>query len=486
VTVSEVTEETGPFAERVAALDVGKAGLVACLRVPSETRAGRRRQEVTEWSTMTDDLIALADHLTCQGVELVVMEATGDYWKPPFYVLEAHGLTCWLVNARHVKNVPGRPKTDKLDAAWLCKVAERGMCSPSYVPAKPVRRLRNLTRYRGATTREITREKQRAEKLLEDTQMKLSVVASDIFGVSGRAMLEALVAGERDPAVLADLARGRMRPKKKELERAFRGHFDDHHALLLRMMLDRVDRLTADVAALTSEITAALAEIDAAAQVDPATGEIGTGGIGTGGIGTGETGTAGETPAGTPLAAAEDPTRATEAGAGRLSLVERLAEIPGIGLPAAQAIVAEVGTDVSRFPTPAHLNAWAGRTPLARESAGKAKPGKTGKGNRYLAGTLGQVVMSLSRTQTFYGARYRRIRAGRGPQKALVAVSRSVLTTVWHLIADPDARYTELGADFYERRKDPRKQVANHVKRLQRLGFQVTLTPAHDQPAEVA
>jgi transposase len=467
--VSEETEEAGPFAERVAALDVGKAGLVACVRVPSETHPGRRRQEVAEYSTMTDDLAALADHLVCQGVELVVMEATGSYWKPPFYVLEAAGLTCWLVNARHVKNVPGRPKTDKLDAVWLCKVAERGMCSPSYVPDKPLRRLRNYTRYRSALVHEETRERQRMEKLLEDAQVKLSVVASDIFGVSGRDMLEALIEGRRDPAELAELARGRMRPKRKELRRAFQGEFDDHHATLARMMLDHVGQLAARVAALDAEIAKAIAEIEAAvragaagaapdgsgaaAQVDPATGEI--------------------LPAAP--AAGADPARP--------STVERLAEIPGVGLATAQVIVAEVGTDVSRFPTPEHLASWAGLAPQARESAGRAKPGKTGKGNRYLAGALGQIVLAQSRSQTFYGVRYRRIRSRRGPQKAIVAVSRSVLTTVWHLLADPDARYHELGADYYEKRKDPRKQAAGHVRQLERLGFQVTLAPQEPQAA---
>jgi transposase len=464
VAAGEETEEAGPFAERVAALDIGKAGLVACLRVPSETGSGRRRQEVVEYTTMTDDLLALADRLLDQNIGLVVMEATGDYWKSPFYVLEAAGLRCWLVNARHVKHLPGRAKTDKLDAVWLCKVAERGMCSPSYVPDKPLRRLRLLTRYRTAATAERTREMQRVEKLLEDTQLKLSVVASDIFGVSGRAMLDALVAGVRDPVVLADLARGRMRPKRKELERAFRGDFGAHHAMLLRMMLARIDGLTADITTLTGEITAALAAIEGAAQVNPDTGEIITPGGGGGG---GDAGAAGA------------------GAAGGLSLTERLAEIPGVGPTIAQVLVAEVGTDVSRFPTPAHLASWAGLAPKARESAGKAKPGKTAKGNRHLAAALGQAVISVSRTQTFYGARYRRIRARRGPQKAVVAVARSILTTVWHLLDDPDARYRDLGADYYDKRKDVRKQVAAHVSRLEGLGFRVALTP-HDQPAEAA
>ncbi|WP_239310571.1 IS110 family transposase [Frankia sp. Cj3] len=461
--VNEETEEAGPFVERVAALDIGKAGLVACLRVPSGIGSGRRRQEVTEYTTMTDDLVALADHLICQGVELVVMEATSSYWKPPFYVLEAAGLKVWLVNARHVKNLPGRPKTDKIDAVWLCKVAERGMCSPSFVPDKPLRRLRNLTRYRSALVHEATREKQRLEKLLEDAQVKLSVVASDILGVSGRAMLDALIAGHRDPGALAELARGRMRPKRGELRRAFTGEFDDHHAMLARMMLEHIDQLAARVAALDTEIAAAVAEIDPGgppAGVDPATGEI---------------------PADADEAEATAP-GATAAEAARLGLAERLAEIPGLGPAAARVVIAEVGTDTSRFPTPDHLASWAGLAPQARESAGKAKPAKTGKGNRYLAGALGQAVLALARTQTFYGVRYRRIRARRGRQKAVVAVSRSILVTVWHLLDDPDARYRELGADYFDKRADPARQAAGHVRQLERLGFQVALTP-REQPA---
>lgn len=469
---SEETEETGLFAERVAGLDIGKAGLVACLRVPSGTGAGRRRQEVSNWSTMTDDLLALAGHLLAAGVELVVMEATGDYWRSPFYVLEAAGLRCWLVNARHVKNLPGRPKTDKADAVWLCKVAEKGMCSPSYVPDAPVRQLRNLTRYRGALTHERTREMQRVEKLLEDTQIKISVVASDIFGVSGRAMLEALVAGERDPVRLADLARGRMRPKKAELERALKGDFRAHHAALLRMMLDHVDRLSADIDALTGQVTAALAEIEGVAQVHPVTGETVAGGA------------AGSTPAaGGGGGSQAHPGTGREAER-RPSLAERLAEIPGIGMVAAQAIIAEVGTDVSRFPTPGHLASWAGLAPKERASAGRARPSRTAKGNRYLAGVLGKAVLSVARTQTYFGVRYRRVRAARGPQKAIVAVSRSMATAIWHLVKDPDARYRDLGPDYYEKRKDPAKQAANYKGRLERLGYAVTLTPL--EPAGAA
>ena len=226
---------------RVAALDIGKAELVCCVRVPAPAGGKRRLQEVSTHSTMTKALTELANRLVEMGVERVVMEATSSYWKPVFYLLEAHGLDPWLVNARDVKHLPGRPKTDVLDAVWLCKVAERQMLRPSFVPPWPIRRLRDLTRYRTDLVAARTAEKNRVEKLLEDACIKLSVVASDIFGVSGRAMLAALVAGERDPKVLAQLARARMRGKIDRLEQAFDGHFADHHRFLLSRMLSRIE-----------------------------------------------------------------------------------------------------------------------------------------------------------------------------------------------------------------------------------------------------
>src|SRR6516225_4277444 len=234
--MEEITEELTALVERVAALDIGKATLTACVRVPHETRPGRRRQEVRTCATTTRSLLGLRDWLVCQGVTRVVMEATSAYWKPPFYLLEDDIAECWVVNARDVKNAPGRPKTDKLDAVWLAKLAERGMIRPSFIPPRPQRQLRDLTRYRRTLTHERTREMQRAEKLLEDAQVKLSSVISNIFGKSGRDMLDALIAGQRDPYVLADLARGSMRGKRSVLQEALTGHFRDHHGYLLRMM----------------------------------------------------------------------------------------------------------------------------------------------------------------------------------------------------------------------------------------------------------
>src|SRR6185312_8551099 len=272
--VSVHEEMTGMLAEshdeeqiiaRVAALDIGKAELVCCVRVPAPAGGRRRLQEVSTHSTMTKSLADLANRLVGMGVERVVMEATSSYWKPVFYLLEAHGLDPWLVNARDVKHLPGRPKSDLIDAVWLCKLAERQMLRPSFVPPWPIRRLRDLTRYRVDLVAAHTAEKNRVEKLLEDACIKLSVVASDIFGVSGRAMMAALIAGERDPHVLAQMARARMRTKIARLEEAFNGHFDDHHRFLLARMLDRIDSTEADIAALDNQIEAHLVPFAAAA-----------------------------------------------------------------------------------------------------------------------------------------------------------------------------------------------------------------------------
>ena len=250
----EETQDTEEIIERVAALDIGKAEVVACVRVPSPDTPGRRAQEISTHSTMTRSLLRLIDRLRERGVSRVVMEATSDYWKPAFYLLEAQGFDPWLVNAKDVKHLPGRPKTDKLDSVWLCKVAERQMLRPSFVPPPEIRLLRDLTRYRADLVNVRTAEKNRVEKLLEDAQIKLSVIASDIFGVSGREMMAALIGGQRDPKALAQLARSRMRTKIPLLEEAFVGHFTDHHAFLLRTMLARVDETSADIADLEAKI----------------------------------------------------------------------------------------------------------------------------------------------------------------------------------------------------------------------------------------
>src|SRR5450756_557818 len=250
----EQTQDEQEIIERVAALDIGKAELVCCVRVPDPKGGPRRVQEVTTYSTMTRSLQVMVDRLTDLGVTRVVMEATSSYWKPPFYLLEAHGFETWLVNAKDVKHLPGRPKTDRLDAVWLCKVAERQMLRPSFVPPIPIRRLRDLTRYRIGLVSDQTREKNRVEKLLEDSQIKLSVVASDIFGVSGRAMMAAMIAGQRDPEVLAQLARSRMRAKIRQVEEAFVGRFSDLHAFLVTKMLARIYAIAADITEVETRI----------------------------------------------------------------------------------------------------------------------------------------------------------------------------------------------------------------------------------------
>ncbi len=306
---------------------------------------------------------------------------------------------------------------------WLCKVAERQMIRPSFVPPPEIRRLRDVTRYRIDLVGVRTAEKQRVEKLLEDAQIKLSVVASDIFGVSGREMMAALVGGQTNPKVLAQLARGRMRVKIGALEEAFTGHFTDHHGFLLATMLTRIDALDADIAALEHKIEEMVA----------------------------------------PFALA----------------VEKLDEIPGVGVTGAHVILAEIGVDMSRFPTAAHLASWARFAPGVKESAGRKKGnGTTGHGNRYLARVLGEAAVSAGKTDTFLGERYRRIAKRRGKKRAIVAVGRSILVIIWHLLSDPEARFHDLGPDFYDTRIGPDRKKRNHIRQLETLGYKVTLEPA--------
>jgi transposase len=428
VPVEEITEEPVQVVARVCAIDIGKAGLVACVRVPHASRPDRRVQEVREYATVTPALLTLADWLRVEQVELVAMEATSDYWKPVFYLLEAEGFTCWLLNAKHVKNVPGRPKTDRLDAVWLAKVVERGMCRPSLVHPKPVRQLRDVTRYRRSLVREQTREKQRLEKTLEDAQIKLDSVISDLHGVSGRQMLRAMVDGQRDPKVLAELARTSMRRKIPQLREALTGHFNDHHAFICATMLRRIDALAADIAELDVRIEQMIA----------------------------------------PFAQA----------------VDKLDEITGVGVRSAQEIVAELGVDMSVFPTAAHLVSWAKFSPIDAKSAGRKKGNSTGKGNPWLAGALGEVVAGLARTDTFLGQRYRRLVRRRGKKRAIVAVGNSVLTIVWHLLSDPNARYQDLGPGYYESRISKQRRQRDLIRQLEQLtGQKVNLQPQPELPA---
>ena len=431
---------------RVAAIDVAKATGMVCTRVPHENTPGRRVTKVWQVSATTNAIMELADHLVCAGIERVVVESTSDYWRPFFYLIEARGVRVWLVNARDVKNVPGRPKTDKLDAIWLAKLNERGMLRASFVPPAPIRQLRDYTRLRLDLTTERSRHAQRLEKLLEDALIKISTVATDIMGVSGRAMIEALIAGQRDPHALADLARGRLRVKHAALVQALTGQFDAHHGELARILLDQVDALSAQIEHLTARIDELIAEIPAAQGVDA-------------------DGTTG-------------PQAGTGPDAAALAAIARLDEVPGIGTRAAQIIIAEIGLDMAVFATPGHLASWAKLCPRANQSGAKNRSGATGKGNRYRKGVLGEVAAAAAKTNTFLGHRYRRLVKRCGKLKALVAVARSILVIIWHLLSDPAARFHDLGPDFYDNRLGPERTKRNHIRQLEALGYKVTLEPA--------
>ncbi len=439
-------EEHERILERVAAVDVAKASGMVCTRVPHPSRPGKRRTRVQPVDATTNAILELAEHLVAEGIEKVTLESTSDYWRIWFYLLEAAGVDVQLVRARDVKQAPGRPKTDKLDAVWLAKLTERGMLRPSFVPPVEIRQLRDYTRLRTDLTRERTRHYSRLEKLLEDALIKVSAVASKLDTKSVRDMLEALIGGERDPAVLAGLARGRMRAKHDRLIEALTGKFDDHHAELARMLLDQIDALSAQIGKLTTRIEELIAAIPAAQGIDA----------------DGSTG---------PAAGRGD-------GAPVLPAVDRLDEVTGIGRESAQAIIAEVGLAMAQFPTAGHLVSWAKISPQTVQSGAKNRSGKTGKGNPYLKGILGEAAAAAGRTDTFLGERYRRLARRRGKLKALVAIARSILVIVWHLLANRTARYQDLGAGYYTSRIDKNRKMRNHVRQLETLGYTVTLTQA--------
>jgi transposase len=435
--VQEILDEDHErLVERVCAIDVAKASGMVCTRLPRPNRGRSSRVwQVPATSRAVSDLAA---QLVDAGVEKVTVESTSDYWRIWFYLLEAAGLDVQLVNARDVKNVPGRPKTDKLDAVWLAKLTERGMLRPSFVPPPQIRRLRDYTRLRVDLTRERTRHYQRLEKLLEDALIKVSSIASRMDLASVRDMVEALIAGERDPRRLAGLARGRLKSRHSELVEALTGRFDDHHAELARMLLNAIDALNSQIDTLTTRIDELLANLPDDAP-DDADGPAGPG------VG--------------------------------MSVVERLDEIPGIDVRGAQIILAEVGLDMTRFPTAGHLASWAKLTPRTIQSGAMLRGGKTGKGNPYLKGVLGEAATAAAKTQTFLGERYRRIVKRRGKLKAMVAVARSILVIVWHLLADPGARFHDLGVDYHATRTDKDRKIRNHLRQLQALGYTVTLNP---------
>ena len=401
--------------ERPAALDVHKAQVMACVRTPDE---GERTEHVEEFSTTVRGLLVLRDWLKAHKVTQVTMEATGVYWKPVWHVLE-DDFELILVNARHVKQVPGR-KTDVQDAQWLCRLAEAGLLRASFVPPKPIRELRQLTRNRKAQVSERQREANRLHKALEDTGIKLDCVATDILGVSGRAMLDALVCGTTDPEVLAELAKGRMRAKIPALREALEGRFEAHHALLVGAILAHLDFLDEQVELLSEAIEVKLAPFGAAA-------------------------------------------------------VELLLTIPGIGERTAENVIAEIGTDMAQFPSAGHLASWAGQCPGNHESAGKRRSGKTRKGSKWLNQALKEAAMAAIRTNGSYlQALYRRKKAQGGHNKALGAVKHSIVCACWHMLSTGEL-YRDLGPDDFARR-NPERQTQRLVAQLERLGHSVTLT----------
>jgi transposase len=403
--------------ERGAGLDVHQATVAACVRVPGAERGVE--QVVRTFGTTTEQLMVLHDWLAAYGVTEVAMESTGVYWKPVYYVLET-SFTVLLVNAAHIKRVPGR-KTDVSDCAWIAQLLEHGLLRRSFVPPPPIRELRDLTRYRKSLVQERAREANRLHKVLEDANIKLSSVATDVLGVSGRAMLDALVSGTTDPKLLAELARGRLRSKLVALREALAGRFRGHHAFLVGQILAHLDYLDEALSELSKRIEEQMR------------------------------------PFGEQIAL--------------------LTSIPGIKTNTAQVILAEIGGDMRQFPDAAHLESWAGMCPGNRESAGKRRTAKTRKGSKWLRQALIEAALAATRKRACaLGARFRRLTRHLGPKKAVVAVARQILEISYHLLAR-QTTYHELGVDYFDRRYAERV-TRRCVRQLENLGHRVTLTPA--------
>jgi transposase len=447
---AEVAEDSTQVVEYAAAIDVAKGSGMVCTRVPG-SRPDRRRQKVWQAGATYGEVTALMDHLRCEGIQRLVLESTSDYWRIWYYLAETAGLEVWLVNARDVKHLPGRGKSDKADCVWLCKLNERGMLRRSFVPPQPVRDLRALTRTRARLAQDQARHQARVEKILEDALLKISVVISDLFGASGRRFLDALVAGERSPAALAALGDPRLKATRQQLQDALTGRFRDIHAFEISTHLRIIDVINDEITRLDEKIGQQLALIPGTAPACAACGLAGGGHA--------------------PGCADQD----VEV----LGLAERLDEITGVGTVNGRALIAELGTDPSQFPTPGHAAGWARLTPRSHQSGGTAKPGRTGKGNRYIRGALGQAAMTAARTDTRLGAMYRRIARKRGKQKAIVAVSRVICEIAWILICDPSARYRELGPDYYQP-LSPARQTRAKIREIERLnpGKKVILADA--------
>jgi transposase len=402
--------------ERCAGLDVHKQTVVACQLIASPT--GPPQRTIRSFGTTTAELLRLSDWLSTAGVTHVAMESTGVYWKPIFNILEAN-FTVWVLNAHHVKNVPGR-KTDVKDAEWLADLLRHGLVRPSFIPPQAQRDLRELTRERTNFVRQRATLINRIQKVLEAANIKLGDVVSDVLGVSGRAMLEALLAGERDPAVLADLAVGQLRHKQAALEAALVGRVRPHHSFVLTELLCQVDSLEATIARFDAAIrTACAPEEGAIDQIDP---------------------------------------------------------VPGIGRATAEVVLAEIGTDMSRFPSAGHLAAWVGVAPGNNESAGKRKAGRIRKGNPWLRTALIQAARGAIRSKGSYlAAQYRRLRPRIGDKRAIVAVAHSLVVILYHMLKTGEP-YHELGGNYFERRP-PEIQVKRLARQIEKLGYRVTTTP---------
>jgi transposase len=405
--------------ERCAFLDVHRDTAMACARMPDGH--GGRREEIREFATTTGELLALSDWLVERRVTVVGMEATGVYWKPVHWVLEGAVPEVWVINARHMRNLPGR-KTDVADAVWGASLLEHGLVRPSFIPPAPFRALRDLTRYRKSVIEERVRETQRLHKVLEDAGVKLSSVSSHVLNKSGRAMIDALISGERDPEVLAEMALGRLRKKIPELQLALVGRFNEHHALLCRAMLARIDQADATIETLGARIDELLGPYEAA--------------------------------------------------------VTLLVTIPGVSTRTAQVILAEIGADMSRFPSAGHLASWAGMCPGNNESAGKHRSGRTRHGSKWLRKALVEAAQAAGRTKdTYLAAQYAQIRSRRGPQRAAVAVAHSILVIAWHLLTTGEP-YNDLGGDYFDKRRNSTARQHRLVAQLEAMGHRVTLEPA--------
>ncbi len=432
--------------ERVAGIDIAKAKADVCTRLPPAREGGRRASRLEDVPATAKAILALAARLLANGVELVVMESTSDYWRIWFYLLEAAGLNVQLVNSSHARQLAGRPKTDKLDAQWIARLAEMGLLRPSFVPPPEIRALRDLTRTRLQLVRDRTREWQRLEKLLEGILVKLSSVVHSLARTeTARAVLTAIADGETSAKALAALADYRVRGGRAAIEESLEGMtLAACHPMLIRVHLDHITLLDRSVAKVEDEIEAALDAIP------------GAWGIGADGV----------------------PSPDPGPGAAVLPAAARLAEIPGVSPKLAMAIIAETGVDMTRFPAPGHLVSWAGLAPAARQSGPRTRKPKKGQGDAYLKGYCTQAATGTAGTDTFLGERLRRLSRKLGGTRARCAVGRSILVIIWHLLANPEARYADLGPDWHERKADRDRKTRAHLRGLQALGYDVTITPA--------